>query len=94
MKDNSYSNSLVFLEGEDGFVSIAHTAYPTEKARVRTIRDSLVRNLKRSEGFKAPVSMKRRENVQKFKLNVPEVKEEVKEQTPDLVEELETIIIQ
>lgn len=94
MNDNSYANSIVFLEDSEGFVSIAHTAYPTEKARVRTVRDSIVRNLKRAEGFDAPVKMQRRENVkQRFKFNIPGTKGNNKVKAP-VEEELDTVIIQ
>jgi len=95
MKDNSYANSILFLDDNDGFVAIANTAYPTEKARVTTIRDSLVRNLKRAEEFLTPVSMKRKENANNFKLNIsePSNKDE-KKTSSEFSEELETVIIQ
>lgn len=62
MDSNSYANSILFLKNEGGFVSIVHTAYPTEKARVKTVRDSMLRNLKRVKGFSTPVKMKPRES--------------------------------
>lgn len=61
MDSNSYANAILFLKNDNGFVSIVHTAYPTERARVQTVRDSMLRNLKRVKGFSAPVKMKPRE---------------------------------
>lgn len=92
MDSNSYANSLLFLENKGGFIAITHTAYPTEKARVRTIRDSMVRNLERSQGFVPPVSMEKSKTSGKYKFNISDSEAEDKNSSKE--EELETIVIQ
>lgn len=52
---NKYVASLLFLQDSNGFNTILHTSYPSEKKAVRNVRDTIVQTLKKSSsGFSAP----------------------------------------
>jgi hypothetical protein len=68
---NSYAVSFLFLEDDNGFGTILHTAALTEKERLRGIRDAIAQNLNGSQGFAAPQAIGQSASRAPLKLNVP-----------------------
>jgi hypothetical protein len=92
MPSNSYFSAFLFLQDGNGFSTIVHTAYPSDKALVKGARDSILQTLQTSQGFMAPQTIKHSASAAPVKLRIP-ASEPVAEQ-PVAVDGFETVVIQ
>jgi hypothetical protein len=70
---NSYAVSFLFLEDDNGFSTILHTAAPAEKERLRGVRDAITQKLNGSQGFAAPQAIGQSASTVPLRLNIPAV---------------------
>ncbi|MCE9508390.1 MAG: hypothetical protein K8R48_08810 [Alphaproteobacteria bacterium] len=71
MPSNSYAVSFLFLEDDNGFSTILHTAALAEKEKLRGIRDAIAQKLNGSQGFAAPQAIRQSASTAPLKLNIP-----------------------